>query len=229
MQHLAMVMDGNRRWAQEKKLEAVTLGHKKGVDAVRAAVRFCLKKNIPYLSLYTFSLENFKRSSIEKKYIFNLLAQVIKNDTLKLLEQGIRIRFIGDRDYFPKTTLAIIDEIEEKTKHLNKLNLNMLFCYGAQQEMICAAKRVAQKVKEGLLAVDEIDETALRREMWTSGIPDPDLIIRTGKLSRLSNFLLFQAAYSELVFPDCYWPEITEERLAECVETFYATQKNYGR
>jgi len=229
MQHLAMIMDGNRRWAKEKKLEAVTLGHKKGVDSVKTAVKFCLGKGIKYLSLFTFSLENFRRDEKEKKYIFNLLSKVLNDNVLELIEQGVRVRFIGDRSYFPKDSISAIEKIEEKTKDLKKLSLNMLFCYGSHQELAHATKKIAQKVKNGLLDPEEIDENSIRQELWTNGTPDPDLIVRTGKLSRLSNFLLFQAAYSELIFLDCNWPEINEKILQGCVDKFYSIQRNFGR
>lgn len=229
MQHVAMIMDGNRRWAREKKLEAVTMGHKKGIDAIRASVRFCLKKNIKYLSLYTFSLENFRRDAKEKSYLFDLLAQSIKKDLFDLVEQKVRVRFVGDRSCFPESLRDTIFEVEEKTKEFDKLNLNFLFCYGSKQELLAATKKVAQKVKDGELSVDEIDEDIFRKEMWMGHAPDPEIIIRTGKKTRLSNFLLYQAAYSELIFPDCYWPEITQERLEECVKDFQDIQRNFGK
>ena len=141
----------------------------------------------------------------------------------------MRIRFVGDESYFPPVVMKTIKEIEEKTKHLTTLHLNMLFCYGAKQELVHAAKKLAQRVKDGHLDAEEIDEQALRAEFWLNGGPDPDLIIRTGKRARLSNFLLFQAAYSELLFLDCYWPEITESRLEACIENFQTVQRNFGK
>ena len=222
-------MDGNRRWAREKKLQAVTLGHRKGLDAVRSAIRFCLKKEIQHLSLFTFSLENFRRDSAEQIYIFNLLLEALKKNIFELVEQGVRIRFVGDRNYFPEVVSSAICEIEAQTKNLKKLCLNMLFCYGAKQEVVHAVKQVAQKVKDGQLDVDQITEDELRSEFWLNGAPDPDLIIRTGKQSRLSNFLLFQAAYSELQFLDCYWPEIDESRLQACVDRFHSVKRNFGK
>jgi len=229
MQHLAMIMDGNRRWAKEKKLQALTLGHRKGLDSVKVSIKFCLEKGIKYLSLYTFSLENFSRDGREQTYIFNLLLEALEKNIFELVEQGVRVRFVGDESFFPQVIIRAINEVEGRTKHLDKLHLNMLFCYGAKQEMIRATRRLAQKVKNGHLDVHEIDEEALRSEFWLNGVPDPDLIIRTGKQARLSNFLLFQAAYSELMFLDCYWPEITENRLQECVDQFYSVQRNFGK
>lgn len=228
MQHLAMIMDGNRRWAKDQKLQAVTLGHRKGVDAVKAVISFCLKKGIKYLSLFTFSLENFRRENSEQRYIFSLLKEVLHTNMFKLMEQGVRIKFVGDRTLFPEQARAAIEEAEEKTKHLDKLQLNMLFCYGAQQELVAATKKLALKVEQKKLAIEDIDEKAICKELWTWGTPDPDLIIRTGRRSRLSNFLLFQAAYSELMFLDCYWPEVTEEQLEQCFNNFHTIQRNFG-
>lgn len=229
MQHLAMIMDGNRRWAKSRKLKAVTLGHRKGVDTVKTAISFCLKKGIKYLSLYVFSIENFNRPEEEKKYIFNLLVEVLKDGIADFIKQEIRVRFLGERDLFPASVLPTIKKTEEKTKDLDKLHLSFLFCYGAKQEVVYAAKSLAKKVKDGFLNFDDIDENMVQQELWTSELPNPDLIVRTSGISRLSNFLLFQAAYSELMFLDCYWPEINEVRLQQCVDNFYKVQRNFGK
>ena len=228
MQHLAMIMDGNRRWAKEQKFKAVTQGHRHGVESVKTAIEFCLKKGIRYLSLFTFSLENFKREESEQIYIFKLLVSVLEKNVFNLIEQGVRIRFVGDREQFPENVLNAIGKVEEKTKHLDALGLNMLFCYGGRQELSYAVKQIARKVKAGELDPEAIDEDVLRGEFWSAGIPDPDLIIRTGRQSRLSNFFLFQAAYSEIKFLDCYWPEITQERLSVCYDEFLDSQRNFG-
>lgn len=228
MQHLAIIMDGNRRWAKENKLEAVTLGHKKGAEVVEKTIEFCIKKGIRHLSLYAFSIENFKRSEHEKKYLFNLLIDTIRRRVDEFIKNGVKVRFVGDRDMFPGTVAEYVIEAEEKTKDSDKLTLNILFCYGAKQELIYAARQVAQRVKDGDLLAEDIDENVLRKEMWMNGAPDPDLIVRTGGTTRLSNFLLFQGAYSEWLFLDCAWPEVTEQILGECVEKFYSLKRNFG-
>jgi len=227
MQHLAIIPDGNRRWAAQRKLESF-FGHKKGTTAVRSAIKVCLEQGIKYLSFYTFSLENFRRSALEKEYLFNLLATEFTTRLPELIEQGIRVRFIGDASYFPDNIRGVITQLEEKTRGFTNLNLNLLFCYGAQQEMVNAVKTIAQKVKAGLLAEEDINEGTISNALWTQGIPDPELIIRTSGISRLSNFLLFQAAYSEFLFLDCFWPEITEEKLLECITRFKSMQRNFG-
>ena len=228
MQHLAIIPDGNRRWAKKNKLKSL-MGHKKGLDAFEIAIKFCLEKGIWYLSVYTFSLENFNRSQEEKSYLFDLLLQHCKSKLPEFIKNGIRARFIGDKSFFPKNVAPAIEEMEEKTKHLNKLNLNFLFCYGAKIELVHAIKNLAKEVKAGVLAVDDIDEEKISSSLWTAGMPDPDLIIRTSGLCRLSNFLLYQAAYSEFMFLDCYWPEITQAHLQKCFDDFENVQRNFGK
>ncbi len=228
MQHLAIIPDGNRRWALQHKLESF-LGHKKGMETVRTAIKVAIKNGIKYLSFYTFSIENFRRGDFEKNYLFSLLATNIPNEIPELVSNGIRVRFIGDRSLFPENVRDSITKVEEQTKHLTTLNLNLLFCYGGTAELTEAVRVIAQKVKDGVLHVNDITQDTIREALWTAGIPDPDLIIRTGKISRLSNFLLFQSAYSEYSFLDCYWPEITESHIEQCIERFKQTKRNFGR
>lgn len=227
MQHLAIIPDGNRRWAAQNKMESL-FGHKRGMDIVRNAISVCIKNGIKYLSFYTFSSENFNRSDVEKSYLFTLLADGFSKELPELIQQGIRIRFIGDRSRFPHQIAGVVQEVETKTQHLETLNLNLLFCYGAKNEIAHAVKSIAQKIKDGLMSVDQIDENAVHGALWTAGMPDPDLIVRTGGAVRLSNFLLYQAAYSEFLFLDCFWPEVTEEQLNNCIETFKQTKRNFG-
>jgi undecaprenyl diphosphate synthase len=228
MQHLAIIPDGNRRWAAQHKMESF-LGHKKALEPLRTAIKVCIKNSIKHLSFYTFSLENFKRSEQEKSYLFNsLLADSFTKELPELINNGVRVRFIGDRSRFPDTVRAAVDQMEGETKKLSVLNVNLLFCYGATAELAQAVKSIAQKVKDGVLSPEQISEETLRSSLWTAGIPDPDLIIRTGGLARLSNFLLFQSAYSELSFLDCFWPEVTEEKLEHCIDHFRQIKRNFG-
>ncbi len=228
MQHLAIIPDGNRRWAKNNKLKAI-FGHKRGLDGFRTAAGFCIKKGIKYLSIYIFSSENFNRPEDEKKYLFNIFVTDHKKKLAEFIEQGIKVKFIGNKKLFPEKVRPIILDIEQKTAHLKKLNLNFLFCYGSKYEIVDAVKRMSAKVKSGKLDVEKIDESLLSSFLWTSGIPDPDLIIRTSKRPRLSNFLLYQAAYSEFKFLDCYWPEITEDHFEQCFNEFKSTQRNFGK
>ncbi|MBM3886883.1 di-trans,poly-cis-decaprenylcistransferase [Candidatus Dependentiae bacterium] len=227
MQHLAIIPDGNRRWAKANKLESI-FGHRKGLDIVKTAIKVCIEKNIKYLSFYTFSLENFNRSEIEKKYLFSMLADEFRAALPELLEQRIRVRFIGDSAYFPSIIRDTIADVERETANCDKLNLNLLFCYGSRGEVVHAAKVLAQKVKEGLLNIEEITEESFGNSLWTAGTPDPDLIVRTGNTVRVSNYLLYQGAYAEYMFLEQYWPEVTEEILGSCIEKFKNIKRNFG-
>ncbi len=227
MNHLAIIPDGNRRWAKQNKLESF-FGHKKGVDAVRTTVSVCIKNGIKHLSFYTFSIENMRRSEIEKTYLFNLLSSEFTSLLPELIEEKVRIRFLGDRNLFPENILKTIENLEEQTKHLDTLHLNLLFFYGAQQEMTQAIKKIAVMVKNGEMNASDISIDTIKDSLWTSGTPDPELIIRTGGVSRLSNYLLFQAAYSEFMFLDSFWPEANEEMLQGCINKFTGIQRNFG-
>ena len=226
IQHIALIMDGNRRWAQTKGLASYT-GHKQGVNAVKTAIEFCLEQNISYLSLYTFSLENFKRTTQEQAYLFDLLATTLETDLQELQKHTIRIRFIGNRAVFPPQVRVSIERAEQNTAYNTRLQVVFLFCYGSRQEILAATNRLIQETQEGK-RTGPITEQEFMRYLWTAGIPDPDLIIRTGKNSRLSNFLLFQAAYSELYFLDCFWPELTKEHLQKAFDHHITQQRNFG-
>ena len=226
--HLACIMDGNRRWAQQHGWLPWD-GHRAGLKTAQRVVDFCLQQSIPYLSLYTFSLENFRRPPQELNFLFNVLMREMKDRLLDgFIDKKVCVQFVGDRAQFPKEVLPICDEIEDKTKNLSALQVNLLFCYGGQQELVHGMKAIAQKIKSGELSEDEISEEVLEKSLWTSGIPVPDLIVRTGGIKRLSNFFLFKAAYSEFFFLDCFWPELTETHLAAVVESFHIRQRNFG-
>lgn len=226
--HIAMVMDGNRRWAKKRGLRSM-LGHSEGVNSVKKVIEFCLKKGIRYVSLYAFSIENFKRSAIEKSFIFNLLVKAANKDLAQLVKQGVRVRFIGDRSLFPDQVKTSCQQIEQETAHLDKLNLNLLFCYGGRQEIVESVKNIACKVKRGQLSENDISEDLITQNMWSGDTPDPELIVRTGGARRLSNFLLYQSAYSELYFLDCFWPDITMNDLEQVYEDFTQRKRNFGR
>lgn len=231
MRHLALIMDGNRRWAKQNKLDTVFSGHRKGVDSVKLAAEFCLEKGIEYVSFYTFSLENFKRADDEKNYIFNFIAQTLDQEREAFVKRGLRLRFIGDRSRFPAVALPAIERIEQATAHLTKLTANFLFCYGGQQEIVAAAQSIAQKVAAGELKPEQVTKELFENNLWTAGMPDPDLIIRTGSEDRprLSNFFSYQSAYSEFIFLNCFWPELTKQHLQDCLDRFNTVQRNFGR
>lgn len=230
MQHLGIIPDGNRRWAENNKLKSF-FGHKKGMEAFKTTIKFCLKKGIEYLSIYTFSLENFNRSEEEKNYLFKLLMDESLKQLSELKEQGVRVRFVGDKNYFPENIVPAIKKMEEETKENTKLYLNLLFCYTGQQEIIHAAKDLAIKVKEGILGISDIDENSLKSSLWIGDVPALDLIIRTskGKRARLSGFLTYLSAYAEFMFLDLFWPDITEDHLQSCLDDFNDVQRNFGK
>ena len=204
IQHLAAVMDGNRRWAQQRGL-ANFLGHRNGVQPIREIIEVCLKHQIKYLSLYALSTENLKRGTEEVNFLIDLIIQGLTEHLPEFLANGVRVRFIGDRTYLPLDKLSpdkikqvnqICDQVELATAHLEQLNLNFLFCYGAQQEILAAAKKLALRVATGELQVHNITAQDLEDSLWTAGIPAPDLIIRPGNRPCMSNFLLYPRAFT---------------------------------
>ena len=228
IKHLALIMDGNRRWARLQGFKAL-YGHKEGVKSVKRAVEFCIDKGICYLSLYTLSLENLKnRSPEEQSYIFELMINGAKEYIKIFLDNDVKGCIIGDRSLFPDRVKKTIAEVERKTINGKTLQVNFLFCYGARQEIVEGIKTLIEKIKRREVLEDQIDEHLFSRCLWTRNIPDPELIIRTGGAQRLSNFLLFQASYSELRFLDCFWPELTYEHLEQGLQSFFKAKQNFG-
>jgi undecaprenyl diphosphate synthase len=229
IKHLACIMDGNRRWALKQGF-ATWFGHKKGFDTIQRVMDFCLDKKIEYLSLYAFSLENLEhRSSQEQAYLFEVLAREALQDLELCKQKKVRIRFMGDHSLFPVSVREVCTQAEEETKLGTALQLNFLLCYGGQQEIVDAAKRIAEKVKDNVLQLTDITVQTFNNFLWTADMPSPDLIIRTGGQQRLSNFLLFQCAYAELYFLDCLWPDISESDLQEAFIYFENSRKNLGK
>lgn len=222
--HLACIMDGNRRWAKQQGLLSLQ-GHRAGAQTVQTAIKFCLKHKIPYLSLYAFSLENFQRSDQERSYLFDLVMQQAEQYVPDCLKQGVAIKFVGDLALFPESVQKVCASVTQRTMAGTALQVQFLFGYGARQEIFAAAHQLAQQIAAGNTVRQE-DFTNL---LWTAGIPDPDLIIRTGGVQRLSNFLLYQSAYSEIRFLPIFWPELTEEQLFETVMSAVQAQKNLGK
>jgi len=228
LKHLACIMDGNRRWAINQGL-IPWYGHKNGLDSVRRVMDFCLEKKIMHLSLYTFSIENLKRAEDEQRYLFEVLAQEALQELEDFKRKNVRVRFIGDRTLFPKNIRPICEKIERETDGCTLLQLNFLLCYGGQQEIVDTAKRIVVKVVKGDLLVNDITTDLFENFLWTSSSPSPDLIIRTGGDNRLSNFLLFQCAYSELYFLNCLWPDISVENLESAITYYDNCRKNFGK
>lgn len=227
IKHIAIVMDGNRRWAKANGFLPMH-GHSEGVNSLKKVIEFCLKKDIRYASLYTFSIENFKRPEQEKLFLFDLLLKEADGVLKDLSKQKVRVRFVGDRSLFPEKIKRCCDRIEKNTEMFDRLTVNLLFCYGARQEIVASTKKIANLVKSGKLREDEISEEVVTKNMWTGAIPDPEIVVRTGGAKRLSNFLLYQSAYSELYFLDCFWPEITIDNLESVYRDFTKRKRRFG-
>ena len=228
LKHLACIMDGNRRWAAQQGLLSF-LGHKNGFAAVKKVIDFCLQKNIAYLSLYTFSIENLQRPEQERHYLFEILAHEAAQELQEFKAKNVRMRFLGDRELFPQTVSTLCDTVEAETKGNDGLHLNFMLCYGGQQEIVSATRYIAAQVASGQLKEKDITPELFADHLWTAGIPSPDLIIRTGNQHRLSNFLLYQCAYSELYFLDCMWPDIAERNLEDALSYYNRSRKMFGK
>lgn len=224
LNHIAIIMDGNRRWAKEKNFPSA-MGHKKGVESLKTAVKSCHKFGIKYLTVYAFSTENWNRKPEEVNFLMELLAHTIKNELNELYDNGVVIKFIGDLTQLNTKLQKILNDSMEKTKDNKGVNLQIAFNYGSRNEIVNAVKNV---IKSGYKE-EEITEELLSKELYTSEIPDPDLLIRTGGEMRISNYLLWQIAYAEFLVTPKYWPEFGEEELAEAVVEFKNRQRRYGK
>jgi len=220
-------MSGNRRWARQHD-HTFLFGYQEGVKSIRRVITFCIERSIKYLSLYTFSLENFRRPEAQKKLIFNLLIKEAHKQVPELKKEGIRVCFVGDRSKFPKSVIESCTYIEKETAEESRLQVNLLFCYSGQQELVSGVKKIIADVQKGNLSKDMIDQSTLSEYLWTSDIPDPDLVFRPDGDHRLSGFFLYKSAYSELYFSDCLWPEVNEQQLQKAYDYFYRCQRNFG-
>ena len=226
-QHVAIIMDGNGRWAQTRGLPR-SEGHRRGVEAVKRAAKYAGDHGIKYLTLFSFSSENWSRPQSEIEDLLNLLRYFIRRDLNDLNKNNVRIRLIGSRDRIPDDILDMISKAESDTLDNTGLNLVVAFNYGSRDEIVRAAAKVAERVANGELALDDLDAGEFARHLDTDGIPDPDLIIRTSGEQRISNFLLWQAAYSELLFLPLFWPDFTDQDFAEALQDFAKRDRRYG-
>ena len=223
LKHIAIIMDGNRRWAKERNLPSA-LGHKKGVDALKAAMRACDDFGIKYLTVYAFSTENWNRKPEEVDFLMNLLGHTIKNELQELHSNNVVISFLGDLTRLAPKLQEILYHAIDVTKNNTGVHLQIAFNYGARDEILHAVKNI---VAQGL-SPDEITEDIISKNLYTKNIPDPDLLIRTGGEKRISNYLLWQIAYSEILVMNEYWPEFGKNSLAKAVEEFHNRQRRFG-
>jgi undecaprenyl diphosphate synthase len=225
--HVAIIMDGNGRWAQARGYPRV-MGHKQGAEAVRRTIKAAKQLGIRYLTLYGFSLENWKRPATEVADLMSLLRLYLRQEVSELHREGVRIRFIGERERLEPEIVSLIEMAEQKTKGNTQLNLIVALSYGSRQEITSAARRIAREAAAGELDPETVDEAAISGRLFTADVPDPDLIIRTSGEKRISNFLLWQAAYAELVFTDVLWPDFSREELENSIQEFARRERRYG-
>ncbi len=224
LQHIAIIMDGNRRWAKERNLPSA-MGHKKGVDALKAALKACHKFGVKYLTVYAFSTENWNRKPEEVAFLMELLANTIKNELQELHENGVVINFIGDLTKLNPKLQKILYDAMDYTKDNTGVRLQIAFNYGSRDEIVNAVRHIIEKGVKS----EDITEDLISKELYTNNIPDPDLLIRTGGEMRVSNYLLWQIAYSEFIVMQEFWPEFDEELLSKAIFEFGHRQRRYGK
>lgn len=224
LQHIAIIMDGNRRWAKEKLLPSA-MGHQKGVDSLRSTMRLFDEFGIKYLTVYAFSTENWNRKKEEVEFLMGLLAKTLLNELDDMHKENVKIRFLGDIAQLNKNLIKIVNDAQEKTKNNTGVNLNIAFNYGARNEIVHAMQSI---IKEGI-ASEQISEETISKHLYTKDIPDPDLLIRTGGEKRISNYLLWQLAYSEIYVTDTYWPEFDRKELTKAIVEFEKRNRRFGK
>jgi undecaprenyl diphosphate synthase len=227
LQHLAIIMDGNGRWAEERGLPRFA-GHQQGVQTVVEIVDECVQQNIAFLTLFAFSSENWGRPEAEVAILMTLLVEFLASQRQRMLKDGVRLRIIGNRERLSAVVRAALDEAERETSGGQRLVLTLALSYGGRDEIVRAARRIAQQVASGELTPDAIDVAAMDAALDTAGVPDPDLLIRTSGELRISNFLLWQLAYAELYFVDAFWPDFGPEELRRALESYRQRRRRFG-
>jgi len=225
--HIAIIMDGNGRWAKKRGLPR-TAGHRKGSENLKDIAVACHEMGIKALSVYAFSTENWKRPKEEIDYLMNLPKEFEETFKGKFEERDIRVIFSGRKDRFPDHVQDLIKRVEEKTKDRTSMTLNICFDYGSYTEILDGVKEISKKYKKGEIKLDDINEDLMRNHLYTKDLPDLDLLIRTSGEERISNFLLWQLAYSELYFPKVHWPAFNKKQLYKAIENFQKRNRRFG-
>lgn len=225
--HIAIIMDGNGRWAKGRGLPR-PMGHRAGIEAVRRTIKAAQALPVSHLTLYSFSSENWSRPIYEIDELMQLLRFYLRSELASLHKEGIRVKIIGDRKKLPNDIIDLINHAEELSQDNKGLTLTLALSYGGRQEITAAARGLAKAVERGQLQADAIDEHVLQSFLSTGGMPDPDLVIRTSGEKRISNFLLWQSAYAEFVFLDVLWPDFSAEHLADAIAEFQRRERRYG-
>ena len=227
-QHLAIIMDGNGRWAKKQGLLRA-YGHENGTKSVKVIVESTAKLGIKNLTLYAFSTENWNRPKLEVNTLMKILINSLKEELNTLQDNNIRLNTIGNLEKLPKSAQKELIEVIEKTKHNNRMTLTLALSYGAREELISAIKTISNKVKNNIISSDTIDESIINEHLYTQNLPDVDLLIRTSGEHRISNFLLWQIAYAELYFTDVLWPDFSEQNLFEAILSFQKRERRFGK
>ncbi|MDM9630512.1 isoprenyl transferase [Robiginitalea aurantiaca] len=226
--HLAIIMDGNGRWAKERGKMRV-FGHESGVKAVRSTVESAAKIGIKYLTLYAFSTENWKRPKLEVDTLMRLLVASLKKELKTLHENNIRLNAIGRINTLPEKAMQELEDVIEQTKDNTSMTLTLALSYGSREELTTAFKALASKVKNNIISPANIDETIINNHLYTHDLPDVDLLIRTSGEYRISNFLLWQIAYAELYFSEVFWPDFSEQHLIEALKDYQNRERRFGK
>ena len=226
--HIAVIMDGNGRWAKQKGMNRI-FGHTNGVNAVRETAEACAELGVEYLTMYAFSAENWNRPQLEVSALMTLLLKTINGELKTLLKNDIRLGAIGDIDSLPKGVAKELREAIEKTSQCKRMELVLALSYGAKNEMVRAMKQIALKVQSGETSLHDINEDLISENLYTSGRPDPELLIRTSGERRVSNFLLWQLAYAEFYFTDIFWPDFDKEELYKAIVDFQNRERRFGK
>jgi undecaprenyl diphosphate synthase len=226
--HLAIIMDGNGRWAKQKGLLRA-FGHENGTKSVRVTVETCAKLGIENLTLYAFSTENWNRPKLEVDTLMKLLINSLKNEVKTLTDNNIRLNSIGNIDLLPKSAQKQLQEVISKTKDNTRMTLTLALSYGSREEIVHAVRNISDKVKNNIISIDDIDESIINQHLYTQNLPDVDLLVRTSGEHRISNFLLWQIAYAELYFTDVLWPDFKEEDLYEAIISYQKRERRFGK
>ena len=222
LNHVAIIMDGNGRWGLKKK-GSRNYGHSQGIKNVETVIKFSLIKKIPYLTLYTFSTENWKRPDREVNFLFDLIRKSLTKKIKKIIRQGIKVKVIGERKRLPRDIVEIVKLVEKKTHKNKKITLNLALNYGSREEIINACKNLSFK------KIKKINTSNLEKELYTNNIPDPEILIRTGGTKRLSNFMLWQLAYTEIFFINKLWPDFNEDDFNNIISKYNKIRRNFGK
>jgi len=227
-QHVAIIMDGNGRWAKDKGLPR-EFGHQNGVNSVKSIVQEAYKSGIEYLTLYAFSIENWDRPSDEVSSLMSLLVSTLRDEFDEIFDKDIKLNAVGEINSLPKEVVSELEFIINKTKNNRKMNLTLALSYGGKQEIFNAVKMIADKVKNNLIELNNFDDSIINSHLYTKNLPDVDLLIRTSGEQRISNFLLWQIAYAELYFTDVYWPDFSKDDFNLALENYKSRERRFGK